>query len=671
MRISNWPTAFGLQHTQSIRSRIVTLVLIIVVPLVCLFLWVAVRYAAAKTELIELQRFDATSRISMTIDREIAGSIGMLTGLAGADDLANRNYLDFSKHALVLISTHKIARIWAFTREGSALPLTLTPAGTGGAATLEPEAIARLFNGSPVVLPLQDDGGADTTAIVAVPVPVRDGSAVAYAVGGAVRVLDLSRVVSETGMETQWVAAVVDSNGRFVARSLDAGRWIGQLARPELGVAAKQPNQTGIFDNVTHEGVAMRNSYHRSSLTGWTTVVAVPSSELSAPLRRAVVLVLLGGITMILATLAAASLFAARISGPVRELSQYAHALANGTSYPAARDNIKELDEVRSALESATAGSARLAAIVASSGDAIISFDLDGTITTWNKGAEDLFGYTATEIIGRPKTVVLPGDRIAEFEAQKLLVLAGQSIRTETMRRKRDGTIFHVSIDAAPIRHPDGTIIAISSIIHDITERQVAEEHKLFLMRELAHRSKNQLAIIQSIANQTSRRANTLPEFLAAFGQRIQGLAASHDLLISGGWHTVGLTELIERQLSVFTDIEGSSITATGPPVRLDASHAEAIGLALHELATNSTKYGALSVPAGKVSINWQVRPNGSGSALDLDWKESGGPQVVPPATKGFGSQVIENMVARSVGGEATIHYLPDGIVWHLNCNLK
>ena len=214
-----------------------------------------------------------------------------------------------------------------------------------------------------------------------------------------------------------------------------------------------------------------------------------------------------------------ATFLSARISEPVRSLSQFANALATGQPYRESAHHIVELDEVRAALERTITQTSHLSALVASSGDAIVSMHLDGTIKSWNKGAKDLFGYTAEEVVGKPKSVIVPRERLSEFEAQLAHVLSGQSIRAETVRRKREGSLVHVSLDSAPICRPDGTVIAISSIIHDITERRVAEEHKELLMRELTHRSKNQLAIIQSIAGQTARTEQNLDDFVTSFSQ--------------------------------------------------------------------------------------------------------------------------------------------------------
>jgi PAS domain S-box-containing protein len=636
-------------------------------PLLALFAWIATDFAAAKRHLIEQQRLVVTHRVSAAVDQEIAGYIGMLTGLAAADDLVRRKISDFQRQATIIGGQPDVNSIWAFSKDGKLVPGTVAPPNSVEPALLDSEVVSRVFSSQNAVSGVSGEGLERATFVVAV--PVLHSKRVAYGLAAEIKVVQLSRLFAEAGMEKDWAAAVVDYGGSYVARSLDADRRIGQLARPELRLAARATAATGIFENVTYENVPMLNAYYRSSLTGWTTVVAVPRAELAAPLRRAATLVLVGGGTILLATLGLATFLSARISEPVRSLSQFANALATGQPYRESAHHVVELDEVRAALERTITQTSHLSALVASSGDAIVSMDLDGTIKSWNKGAQDLFGYTAEEVVGKPKTVIVPKERLSEFEAQLAHVLSGQSIRAETVRRKRDGSLVHVSLDSAPICRPDGTVIAISSIIHDITERRVAEEHKELLMRELTHRSKNQLAIIQSIAGQTARTEQNLDDFVTSFSQRLQGLAASHDLLTSRHWKGAFLADVVRQQLEAFAGGDEDRLDVSGPEVLLGTSAAEAVGLALHELATNSVKYGALSAPSGRVTLTWGLRANGSKQRrLHLDWIEIGGPPVHQPSSKGFGSHVIERLVATVVDGDAEIHYRPEGVRWHLEC---
>jgi PAS domain S-box-containing protein len=229
-----------------------------------------------------------------------------------------------------------------------------------------------------------------------------------------------------------------------------------------------------------------------------------------------------------------------------------------------------------------------------------------------------------------------------------------------------DGTMLWLSgRGQVAERAPDGKALRLVNIVADVTDRKAAEEHIQFLMREMTHRSKNLLSVVQSIARQTSRTTETLEDFESRFGQRLQGLAASHDVLVDGGWRGAPLADLIRQQLRPFvSDADGSRVTLAGPPVVVTAQAAQAIGLAIHELATNSIKYGALSGVTGKVEISWALDNASGARRLSLGWIERGGPPVVPPARKGFGHMVIESMVARSLNGKVALEFAPRGLSW-------
>ncbi len=181
-------------------------------------------------------------------------------------------------------------------------------------------------------------------------------------------------------------------------------------------------------------------------------------------------------------------------------------------------------------------------------------------------------------------------------------------------------------------------------------------------MSEINHRAKNMLSLVQAIARQTAARE---PEdFVERFTERIQALAANQDLLVRNEWQGVDVDDLVRSQLAYFADLVGSRITVHGSPVRLNAAAAQAIGLALHELATNAGKYGALSVDAGRVDVCWRL----DGDVFAMSWAECSGPPVSPPRRQGFGSTVIAPMVKQTVNGAVQLDYLQSGVVWNLTC---
>jgi PAS domain S-box-containing protein len=214
-------------------------------------------------------------------------------------------------------------------------------------------------------------------------------------------------------------------------------------------------------------------------------------------------------------------------------------------------------------------------------------------------------------------------------------------------------------------RGPDGKAQRMVSIVTDVTDRKAAEDHIQFLMLEISHRSKNLLMVIQSIARHTARSTGSMQEFERRFERRLQGLAASHDVLVAENWQGAPLANLVRQQLVPFAEIQGSRIELAGPEIVVTAEAAQALGLAIHELATNAIKYGALSVPAGKVGVSWALQGEASAQQpLLLNWIEQGGPPVSPPLRKGFGHVVIGDMVERSLGGKVAMEFAGEGLRW-------
>src|SRR5262249_14635666 len=200
---------------------------------------------------------------------------------------------------------------------------------------------------------------------------------------------------------------------------------------------------------------------------------------------------------------------------------------------------------------------------------------------------------------------------------------------------------------------------------YDLSERQRHEEHIKLLMREVNHRSKNMLGLIDAIAHQTT--ATSPDDFVQRFSERIQSLAPSQDLLVEHDWKAVPLADLVHSQLSHFADLIGARISLAGPPLSLRPAVAQSLGMALHELGTNAAKYGALSTGLGRIAIIWNVYAEDP-TQFTLSWVEQGGPAVRAPERSGYGSAVTSSMVEWSIGGEVSIEYAPTGLIWRLTC---
>lgn len=196
-------------------------------------------------------------------------------------------------------------------------------------------------------------------------------------------------------------------------------------------------------------------------------------------------------------------------------------------------------------------------------------------------------------------------------------------------------------------------------------------ERQTFLLRELDHRCKNTLAAVQSVADQTLRRSLSPAHFVEAFNGRLGALAQAHELLTRGQWGPAPLSEVLAQALGGFGGIDGRRIAASGPDIRLAPETCVAMHMTLHELAVNAAKYGALSVESGRLDVRWTVDLAAEPRALELIWTERGGPRVSPPATRGFGSRLIEQGIARELGGEAVMSFDPEGFSLRLRAPLS
>ena len=306
----------------------------------------------------------------------------------------------------------------------------------------------------------------------------------------------------------------------------------------------------------------------------------------------------------------------------------------------------------------------QLASIVESSDDAIISKDMNGVIATWNAAAERLFGYTADEAIGNPVTMLIPPDRHNEEPGILHRIRRGERVdHYETVRRRKDGSLIEISLTISPIRNSDGRIVGASKIARDITERRRAETTKELLINEMKHRVRNTLATVQGLATQTLRSASG--EDRAAFFARLNALAGTHELLTQRQWDRADVQQVVRTALKPFQERHRERILIEGnDTLSTNAQRSLMLTMALHELATNAVKYGALSNDStGRVRVVWeQVRPR----RMRLRWEESGGPLVRPPERKGFGSMLIERAFDGEQGS-SQFEFSPHG----LSCTIE
>ncbi|SMO85908.1 response regulator [Paracoccus laeviglucosivorans] len=318
----------------------------------------------------------------------------------------------------------------------------------------------------------------------------------------------------------------------------------------------------------------------------------------------------------------------------------------------------RQRDELRMLADHRDRAIRQLKAHADNSPVALIELDPSLRVESWSKGAERLFGLSASQITGRSLSgqswlpaaaiqVLLDWISIGRAEPQhraefELTDIAGQDLCCEVY-----GSVLHGATGQ----------VSLSLQLLDVTERRRAEKLRMLLVGELNHRVKNTLANVQAIARQTLRQSGDLAGFASSFDGRLQALARAHALLSDMTWESASLDQLVDEQIRLGT-LDPQRLDRNGPAVQLSPEGALRMALCLHELGTNATKYGALSAPDGRISLTWQVQ----GDWVRLIWQEQGGPSVTAPGKTGFGSALIAAGAVEDEG--AVVEWLPTGVVW-------
>ena len=331
----------------------------------------------------------------------------------------------------------------------------------------------------------------------------------------------------------------------------------------------------------------------------------------------------------------------------------------------------RDITERKRAAQDMTENRSRLASIVGSAMDAIITVDADQRIVLFNAAAETMFRCPVTEALGKPLGKFIPqrfreahSNHVRSFTATGLTNRAmGQLGTLSGLRRNGEEFPIEVSISQADV---DGSKF-FTAILRDITERKRSEEHQSLLLRELSHRVKNTLAVVQSIAAQTRLFADP-DQFYDTFTARLEALGSAHDLLTKSEWEGAALADVVRLALAPY---EGHGIVQRwameGPGIWLAPNEAVTLSLVFHELATNAAKFGALSNATGTVDVSWDLDHAELPTAVEMRWLEYGGPTVKSPLHRGFGSRLLDRAVAHELGGETRLDFSSAGV----ECRLR
>jgi PAS domain S-box-containing protein len=295
----------------------------------------------------------------------------------------------------------------------------------------------------------------------------------------------------------------------------------------------------------------------------------------------------------------------------------------------------------------------------------------DGQLDWFNNQVFSYSGLKFEELVGTGWAQMVHADDIGRAAAIWAKALtAGKQYQVEFRLRRHDGAWrWHIA-RALPIKDSADAITRWIGTNTDIDDQKAVEAQQQLLARELEHRMKNTMAMVGAIANQTFRTAATKEDARTIFDARLRALNQAHDVLVASSWTSAPMSVVVDGALDLYRTGEGR-IRIDGPAVDLSAKQALSLSLALHELATNATKYGDLSVPGGTIDVNWDCTASGAGALLRFAWREYGGPTVSTPTRRGFGSRLIESTLSSDFGTSVKVEYLPEGVVCSFETRLS
>lgn len=300
--------------------------------------------------------------------------------------------------------------------------------------------------------------------------------------------------------------------------------------------------------------------------------------------------------------------------------------------------------------------------------DSVICTDEDGRILVFNPAAEQAFGYSAEEVIGQRVEMLLPevdhlehARHVRRFALEEGAANRLMGHRREVRGRRKNGQVFPAEAMVSRNTFDGRTILTV--VHRDITERKELEELREATARELDHRMRNVLSVVNSIVAISAASAVSVEAFKESLDGRLKALAATQNTLQFGEQQSTSLRELFQAEMMQYQSPDGASVVIECPPAFVGRKAAQLLALAIHELATNAAKYGALSQAGGRVTVISRFTGEGDEDQLVIEWREAGGPPASPPERQGFGTRLIKQVVARALRAEVTLEYPPEGLI--------
>jgi two-component sensor histidine kinase len=491
-------------------------------------------------------------------------------------------------------------------------------------------------------------------------------------------------VINRQGYPTGWLAGVVDRNGNFVARIPARDGMVGAPASAEFRAATRRP-PSSIAGHMSVDGRQIVSAYAVIP-DGWTVGVAADASQFQVGPSALVLTVALAAVALAV-SFTLSLLYGRRFTRSIRELQTKAKQLSAGTRIDPGSSGVTELDAVSDALVEASNVLRRRADRQKEAEDELRNSEEHFRLLAdsvpqlvWTARPDGRIDYANTRRdnygnggVSRTdwEAIIHPDDRRATAEAWLRASEAGAAYEKEhRLMVTGKGYRWHLS-RAAPLLDAKGAVVRWYGTTTDIDDSKVREGRIRSLVAEVNHRSRNLLAVAQSIARQSVKDGESAREFEQRYSRRLLALVASQNLLTDHRWSGVALDALIDSQIRHAQPSIADRVTTNGPSILLNSPTAQTLGLAIHELFSNAVRYGALSNVKGEVAVTWRIDDDDPEAKFEMMWSETGGPPIRKEPTSGFGSVLMLRMVAQGMNGIATLKFDNDGVIWRLTAPLK
>jgi len=655
----------------SLRSRLILLAVVLLIPAFATGGFIVYAGYLHDRQEIEKHLQETARALSLVVDRQFGQAEALLWALSTSPQLLEKDYAGFDARARaairlpgawIVVADDKGQVVNTLLPPGSLLPVIVNKDHRKG-LTVGTIRVSNLFTG---LMARRPTIGLDTMATT------RDGSELYIMLNMLADTI--SRILADQDLPSTWIGAIVDRNGIVVARSRDADRFVGKLATPGNVERIHAGLRQGVFESVSLDGVPTLLALSRSPVSGWSTILAVPRSEITAaPWRSA--LYLAGASGFLLALGAIIAWFVGRsIATPVEWLVALAHRLGRGEPVAADESGIAEIDRVSKALAAASSelrereaalreSEARLRATHENAAVGIAEVDRDGRFISVNEARCKLTGHTREELIGQHFAHVTEAGSLEtdlEFFARQV---AGEldTYTIESQFTHKNGSRGWARVTSTALKDSSGNFLYAIRVVEDVTERREADRRQKLLIDELNHRVKNTLATVQSLAWQSGRSGVPPQVAQERFQQRLLALSHTHNLLNETLWEGASLRTILEAEFKPYA-ADSPHVRLDGPEVDLPARLAVVLGMAFHELAINAVKHGALSTASGRLQVDWTVVDHGERKTLTVDWCELDGPVLEVEPSPGFGSRLLRQTITQELAGQLDLRYKREGV---------